>query len=174
MNFNFQLQNFSLYIYMVELYIQTCMRAYIHNIFNGLIQIYNNMKLVDDRFKNDNDTKLIISGSRNFTNFTYFVEQIENIIVKNNLNVIEIIHGCARGTDTLAERYGIEKSIPIVHYPADWLKYGKSAGPMRNKIMCYYGDFLIAFYSGGRGTRNAIENIKLLNKPYYIVNVIGV
>lgn len=46
-------------------------------------------------------------------------------------------------------------------FPADWGKYGKSAGVLRNKQMAEYADGLIAFWDGkSRGTANMIETAK--------------
>lgn len=68
-------------------------------------------------------------------------------------NITEIISGHARGADQIAEMYADEKGIPVRVFPADWDKYGKKAGYIRNKKMLDEGqpDLVIAF-PGGRGT----------------------
>lgn len=64
-----------------------------------------------------------------------------------------LIHGAARGADTLAARWAERNAIPTEAYPADWDRDGKSAGPIRNLKMLAEGkpDLVIAF-PGGRGT----------------------
>lgn len=43
-------------------------------------------------------------------------------------------------------------------YPADWKKYGSSAGYIRNDEMAKYADCLIAFWDGkSKGTKHMID-----------------
>ena len=82
---------------------------------------------------------------------------------------IIIISGCASGADTLGERYAVENGFKIEKYPADWQKYGKSAGPRRNLQMAEACDFVICFWDGkSRGTRSMIEYAKQCGKPVKI------
>ena len=69
-----------------------------------------------------------------------------------------IMHGGARGADTLADGWAVTNWVPVEEYRADWDKYGKGAGFIRNKQMLEQGkpDLVIAF-PGGRGTNNMIE-----------------
>ena len=69
--------------------------------------------------------------------------------------------GHARGADTLAEMYVEEKGIKIEVFPPEWKKYGKAAGPIRNKQMleCVkeFNPIVIAFWNGqSRGTKNTV------------------
>ena len=44
---------------------------------------------------------------------------------------------------------------------AEWIKYGRAAGPRRNKQMAEYADALLAYWDGkSRGTKNMIELAK--------------
>ncbi len=54
----------------------------------------------------------------------------------------------ARGADRLGERYAKERGYPVRLFPADWEKFGKSAGYRRNAEMAKYADGLIAFWDG--------------------------
>ena len=88
-------------------------------------------------------------------------EKIDNL----NIQIDEIVSGAARGADILGERYGIEHNIPIKRFPADWGKYGKGAGFIRNEQMGNYADYLIAFWDGkSRGTFHMIEYMKKMRK----------
>lgn len=64
-----------------------------------------------------------------------------------------LIHGAARGADTLARDWAHRNGITAEAYPADWARDGKSAGPLRNLRMLADGkpDLVIAF-AGGKGT----------------------
>ena len=41
---------------------------------------------------------------------------------------IRIISGCAAGPDTIGARWAYERGLPVDKVPADWEKFGKSAG----------------------------------------------
>lgn len=97
--------------------------------------------------------KTIIAGSRNFNDY----DLLEAVLLKHS-DITEIISGCARGADSLGEKFALEHSIPIKKFPADWNTYGKSAGYRRNEQMAYYGDRLIAFWDGqSKGTKHMID-----------------
>lgn len=80
--------------------------------------------------------------------------------------ITEIISGTARGVDSIAESIAVTKGYPTKLFPADWDKYGKPAGAIRNKQMAEYADVLIAIWDGqSKGTKNMIETMNRLNKP---------
>lgn len=83
---------------------------------------------------------LLVAGSRSYTNFQEMCTVLDYLLqnqVKQHSHIV-IVSGGARGADELAEKYadlrGYEKHI----MPADWDKYGKSAGYRRNENMHLY------------------------------------
>ena len=59
------------------------------------------------------------------------------------------------------KKYANERGYPIKQFPADWNKYGKSAGYKRNEEMAKYADALIAFWDGkSKGTKHMIDLAK--------------
>lgn len=63
-----------------------------------------------------------------------------------------VIHGACRGADRCAGTIALGYSMAIETYPADWKRYGKGAGPIRNQQMLDTGiDLVLAFH-------NDIEN----------------
>jgi len=103
--------------------------------------------------------KVIIAGSRNFTDYQKLKETCDTIL-RDQTN-IEIVSGNCRGADLLGEQYAKERGYKIAQFPADWNKYGKSAGPKRNQQMANYTEALIAFWDGkSRGTKHMIEMAK--------------
>ncbi|MEW8308185.1 MAG: SLOG family protein [Candidatus Thiodiazotropha endolucinida] len=69
-----------------------------------------------------------------------------------------IVSGTARGADQYGEDWAKEHAIDIQHYPADWKKHGKKAGPLRNEEMAKNAEGLIAVWDGqSRGTKSMIE-----------------
>lgn len=105
--------------------------------------------------------KLIIAGSRSFDDYELLTEQLDEICAK--YDITEIVSGTARGADTMGELYAIAHDIPVKRFPADWNRYGKSAGYRRNEQMAQYADACICFsVDNSRGTEHMIN----LSKQY--------
>lgn len=69
-----------------------------------------------------------------------------------------LIHGGAKGADSLAGVWAYRNGVPCREFAADWEKYGKSAGPIRNRQMLDEGKpELVVAFPGGAGTRHMIE-----------------
>jgi len=51
-----------------------------------------------------------------------------------------IVTGGAKGVDTWAEQAADEYGLECVVYPAEWDKYGKSAGVKRNKLILHHAN----------------------------------
>lgn len=72
-----------------------------------------------------------------------------------------VVSGTARGADEFGENWAREHSININKFPADWEKFGKRAGPLRNKEMAENAEGLIAVWDGqSRGTFSMIDLAK--------------
>jgi hypothetical protein len=70
--------------------------------------------------------------------------------------------GCPKGADKFAENIAKECLIPIRIFHADWNKYGKSAGFIRNTDIAKLSDILIACVASDRtgGTEDTIKKFK--------------
>ena len=100
--------------------------------------------------------KVIIAGGRDFDDFNRLCQICDEFL--QDQNDIEIVSGAYKGADLLGERYAIERNYSIKQFPADWRRYGKSAGHKRNIEMAAYADVLIAFWDGeSKGTKHMIE-----------------
>lgn len=109
--------------------------------------------------------KVIVAGSRDIIDRGIVWRSIESF----PLEITEIVSGTARGVDSIAESYAKTKNIDLKQFPADWDKYGKPAGAIRNKQMAEYADALIAIWDGeSRGTKNMIETMNATNKPVFL------
>ena len=116
--------------------------------------------------------KVIIAGSRGFSNYKLLKETCDKYLreKKKTHNVI-VVSGHARGADSLGEKYASDEDLDLEIYPADWKKYGKSAGFMRNEQMADIADAVIAFWNGeSHGTKHMIDiaeekglNVKVVN-----------
>ena len=114
--------------------------------------------------------RVVIAGCRNYNNYDEAKEYIDFCISNiRKENDIIIVSGCASGADKIGERYAKENGFKVEKYPADWGKYGRSAGPKRNRKMAEVADYVICFWDGqSRGTRSMIEHTKICNKPIKI------
>lgn len=101
--------------------------------------------------------RILICGDRNYQN-----EKIIYNVIKEFDKDTVIIHGNCRGVDKLAGKVGENLGMKIEVYDADWNRYGKGAGPIRNKQMLVQGKptLVIAFhknYENSKGTKNMIK-----------------
>ena len=66
----------------------------------------------------------------------------------------------------MAKQYAIEHHYEFIEFPADWDKYGKSAGYRRNKEMVDIASAAICFWDGkSKGTLDAITYAKQIDVP---------
>ena len=115
--------------------------------------------------------KIIIAGGRDFMDYNLLKEKTNKILQEKKVtHKIVIISGCARGADTLGLRYASENAFDVEEYPADWDKYGKKAGYMRNVEMAENADALIAFWDGkSKGTKHMIDIATERNLPTRVI-----
>ena len=73
--------------------------------------------------------KVLVTGSRNWWHYNVIKEAI------TNSGCTIVIHGGARGADTMAGRAATELGLEVRVYPADWEKWGKADGTKRNQEM---------------------------------------
>ena len=108
--------------------------------------------------------KVIIAGGRDFNDYNMLKNTCDKLLCNKVKEGIEIVSGQAKGADSLGERYARERSYAVRLFPAEWDKYGKSAGYKRNAQMAEYADALIAFRNGqSRGTQHMINLAKEKN-----------
>ena len=105
--------------------------------------------------------KVIYCGGRTYADY----KRVSEVIA--TMNPSHIVHGAAKGADSLAGRYAREHSIKCTAYPAQWRKKdprtGRTftdirAGIDRNKQMLHAAkpDYVVAF-PGGTGTRHMAD-----------------
>lgn len=104
--------------------------------------------------------RLIIAGGRDFHDYI----DLDSAVTMYIGSIFEwpyditIISGCAKGADSLGERYANQRGINLERCPADWKSYGKGAGPIRNTEMAMVATHCICFWDGkSRGTKNMID-----------------
>lgn len=109
--------------------------------------------------------RVIIAGSRSIND----MKKVYNAIDASGFYLSEIVSGGARGVDTLAIVLADDKKIPCKVFPAEWKRYGKSAGYKRNLVMGDYANALIAIWDGeSKGTKHMIDIAKKKGLEVYV------
>jgi hypothetical protein len=71
-----------------------------------------------------------------------------------------IVHGACRGADMIADTVAKALGLETEPHPADWERYGRAAGPIRNDRMLGTGvEMVIAFHNDlqeSKGTKNMV------------------
>ena|SRR5687768_11150780 len=111
--------------------------------------------------------RVLVCGSRHFED-----KDLLNRTLKE-INIAELIHGCARGADSLAGEYATANDIPQHRYPALWDLHGKRAGPIRNHQMLREGkpDLVVGFlFENSRGTKHMLDIARKAGVPVKVIN----
>lgn len=113
--------------------------------------------------------KIIVAGSRGFSNYKFLVEKLDHLL-KNVNDEIEIVSGTARGADQLGERYAIERNYKIAYFKPDW-SIGLSAGYKRNEDMAKYANACVVFWmNNSKGSKHMIDISQKYNLKLRIYN----
>lgn len=115
--------------------------------------------------------RIIFCGDRNWVD-----EQAISFVIgqlKQHLGKFIMIEGEARGADVISWRMANHHGIKVKEYPADWDKYHKAAGPIRNRQMVKEGKAtaVIAFHaniSESKGTKDMVAFAQKQNLPVYV------
>ena len=121
--------------------------------------------------------RILVCGGRHFSDYALLEKTINGVIAESGCKDIEIVSGHCVGADRLGELYAEKHNVQVKIFPAEWKKYGKRAGSMRNKQMIDYisgfkNKIVVAFVSAKtKGTRNTISlakraNIRIIEKEY--------
>ncbi len=79
---------------------------------------------------------LIVAGSRDIDDYDFVSDQIRKFIKRNCfVDNVSIISGHAKGVDLLGERFADDNDLNLIIVPAQWDKFGKRAGYLRNQDM---------------------------------------
>jgi hypothetical protein len=111
--------------------------------------------------------KVLVCGGRNYLNRAKVFETLDYLDTTRHFTLV--IHGNARGADSLGAQWGYERRRNVTGVPAQWDKYGKKAGYIRNITMADLQPDLIVAFPGGIGTNMMIDIAKSRQIPIIIV-----
>lgn len=111
--------------------------------------------------------RLLVTGARIWDD-VWTIENFLDMVHAYHPDLV-VVHGdCPKGADRIVRDWAEENEVPQERYPADWDKYGKPAGHIRNKQMVDTKPHLAASFVRGesRGTNNCISHIERAGIPH--------
>ena len=79
--------------------------------------------------------KYIITGTRDLQQPEQITSILNHYLTQYDPNQVMLIHGGCRGVDLIARDYAISLDVDVKEYKPNWSRYGRAAGPIRNKQM---------------------------------------
>ncbi|MCP4437524.1 MAG: DUF2493 domain-containing protein [Aureispira sp.] len=103
---------------------------------------------------------IIVAGSRGFKDYPFLRNILHAVIDEGEKgDEVEIVSGGAKGADSLGEVYAKEFGYSTTKFPANWKKYGRAAGYIRNEEMAEYAAELVVFWDGrSSGTKHMVQH----------------
>lgn len=107
--------------------------------------------------------RVLVCGGRDYGNKEseklHLLAELAALNAKRRISLI--IEGGAPGADAGARIFGEITGVPVKTFKAWWQKYGRRAGPIRNKQMLDEGkpDLVVAF-PGGAGTADMVRQAR--------------
>lgn len=102
---------------------------------------------------------VLVCGDRNWTDEEAIRRELSRFPAGT-----KVIHGAARGADELAALIAKKLGFETKAFPANWRKYGKAAGPIRNQRMLEeHPDIVLAFHrdlSKSKGTADTVKRAR--------------
>ena len=97
---------------------------------------------------------VLVTGGREFRDRHSLNAALSSLDPRPSL----IVHCGERGADSLAHEWAQDHSVPVKVFHADWKRYGRMAGHVRNRLMLNTAkpDLVVAF-PGGRGTAGMVK-----------------
>jgi hypothetical protein len=112
--------------------------------------------------------RVIVAGSRGFIDYNKLANTLVKYFISNGYlpSDVEIISGTADGADKLGENFAEKSGCKLTRFPAEWDRYGRSAGYIRNFAMAKYAkgspkSVCFCFWDGkSKGTKHMIDIAK--------------
>lgn len=118
---------------------------------------------------------VLVCGSRDFEDRQRLFEVLDHFHAHGLLGPITaVMEGCAAGADRMAEEWARQRSVPILHRPADWGQHGRKAGAIRNHQMAAeHPDLAIAFYADRSKPSRGTEHMVRTARSRHILTVVA-
>jgi predicted Rossmann-fold nucleotide-binding protein len=108
--------------------------------------------------------KVLVCGGRDYADARRVATVLSKLHVK--MPISTLVTGAASGADALAEKWAAAHDVPCARYPANWEKYGRAAGPIRNRLMLEAErPAMVVVFPGGVGTANMVTYARAARIP---------
>jgi len=119
---------------------------------------------------------ILVCGDRNWTDAEIIRRELSRFPKGTR-----IIHGASRGADEIADRVATKLGFEVIPFSADWPKYGRVAGPIRNQKMLESllrqdpeePKLVLAFHrdlSKSRGTADMVKRARLAGVKVRVIS----
>lgn len=112
--------------------------------------------------------RVLVCGSRFWKDYAKIKARL--LLLPKDCTIIE---GGASGADLMARAVALEIGLDVVEVPANWTRYNKAAGPIRNDRMLKFKPHLvIAFHEdidSSRGTKDTVTKARNIGIPVEII-----
>lgn len=119
--------------------------------------------------------KVLITGDREWDDIKTALDTLEQLPPGTI-----IVHGACRGADVTCAAVAEALGFTVRAYPADWDRFRKGAGPIRNQQMldCEHRpdepiDLCLAFHNNfvqSRGTKDMVSRVEKAKIPWRLVS----
>ncbi|QPB44203.1 DUF2493 domain-containing protein [Medusavirus stheno T3] len=111
--------------------------------------------------------KVAIVGGREFADKARLYEVMDDLALKHKIALV--VSGGATGADTFGAEWAKDRGIATRIFIAEWKKYGRKAGIIRNGQIVDAATMLVAFWDGkSPGTKNSIQRAEKKKIPVII------
>lgn len=128
--------------------------------------------------------RILVCGDRNWTDGFLIASKLRSLhneiaLGTGELNLplsdFVVIDGAARGADSLGHQAAMNLGMDTMRFRADWERYGRAAGPIRNQQMLTEGkpDLVLAFHDdieNSKGTKDMVARARKAGVPVEIIS----
>jgi len=114
------------------------------------------------------DVVAVVTGGRNFHNWELTYRVLDRVHRLRRIKAL--VCGMAPGLDSMSARWAQQRGVPLIAAPADWKRFGKAAGVLRNEAMLVdHEPHVCIAFPGGRGTADCVRRVKARGIPLLVV-----
>jgi YspA, cpYpsA-related SLOG family len=121
--------------------------------------------------------RVVVTGPAEWDNYARVAATLDSLGRVSGLAHGACPHG---GLDWQGERWAVERGVPFVRFEGEWQRFGRQAGPIRNRRMHheFRPDRVIAFHDAfgidPGGTEDMVAVARAAGTPVMIVSSRGV
>lgn len=113
---------------------------------------------------------VVVTGGRKYADQLCVFDNLD--IVHSVERITLLVEGGATGADALCKSWAISRGVPRVTDKADWTRYGRAAGGIRNGVMLDRKPRLVVAFPGDAGTENCCRQANERRIPIFFAKSI--